>query len=150
MHLYILVSTIWYTKKDGEMEATKFFFFFPSYFGNVITTNSFPHFFSLYFGNAIATNSFPQFFFPLFRQCHCHKPIAIIFFPSYFGDAIATNSFPQFFFPSISTMPLPQIHSHNFLPSISKMPLPQINCRFFFFFFKKWYVHTIFTTNPKW
>ena len=54
-------------------------------------------------------------FFPLFRQCHCHKPIATIFFPSYFGNAIATNPFHKFFF-----------------------------------FFEKWYVHTIFTTNPKW
>ena len=60
-----------------------------------ITTN---FFFSSYFGNAIATNSFPQvFFFPsisamvlpktnwnkffslLFQQCHCHNSISLYF-----------------------------------------------------------------------
>ena len=75
------------------------FFFFSSYFDNAIATNQLQHFFSsFYFDNAIATNSFPQFFPPLFRQCHCHKPIATIFFPSYFGNAIATNPFHNFFF----------------------------------------------------
>ena len=28
------------------------------------------------------------FFYPLFRQWHCHKPIAKKFFPSYFGNDI--------------------------------------------------------------
>ena len=41
------------------------------------------------------------FFFLLFRQCHCHKPITIIFFPP------------------TSAMPLPQIHSHKFFFSFS-------------------------------
>ena len=67
-------------------------------------------FFPSYFGNTIATNSFPHFFFPLFRQYYCHKPISTIFFPSYFGNAIATNQLPLFFL------------------------------------FEKLYVHTIFTT----
>ena len=52
--------------------------------------------------------------------------IPIIFFPTYFGNAIVTILFPI----SISVMPLPQINGH--------------------FFFLKWYVHIIFTTNPKW
>ena len=52
------------------------------------------NFFISYFDNAIVTN----FFFVLFRQCHCHKPIAINFFPFYFGNAIATNQLPLFFF----------------------------------------------------
>ena len=52
----------------------------------------------------------------LFRQCHCHKPIAtIFFFSSYFGNAIATNSLPQvFFFPSISAMVLPKTNWNKF------------------------------------
>ena len=37
-------------------------------------------FFFFYFSNAIAINPIPQFFFPLFRQCHCHKSIALFFF----------------------------------------------------------------------
>ena len=62
-------------------------------------------FFSSYFGNAIATNSLPQvffFFFPQFRQWHCHKPTGINFFPSYFGNAIAT--IPFYFFLSKKNM----------------------------------------------
>ena len=56
-------------------------------------------FFLHYFGNVIATNQLQQFFFfLLFRQCHCHKPIATIFFSSYFGNAIVTNQWPLFFF----------------------------------------------------
>ena len=101
---------------------------------------------------------------PLFRQYHCHKPIATIFFSSYFDNAIATNQLRLFFFSlPISAMPLPQIHSHIFFslyfdngiatnqlqqfffPPISAMPLPQIHSTIFFFFFEKWYVHTIFT-----
>ena len=116
-----------------------------------------PFFISL---SSISAIPLPQtncnnFFFLLFRQCHCHKSIATLFF-----------SLP------ISAMPLPQIHSHIFFslyfdngiatnqlqqfffPPISAMPLPQINCHFFFFFFnfnlfKKWHVHTIFTTSLK-
>ena len=67
--------------------------------------------------SAMPLPNIKQFFslFHLFRQCHCHKPIATkFFFPSYFGNAIATNSFPQFFFPSISALPLPQINGHFF------------------------------------
>ena len=49
--------------------------------------------------SAMPLPNIKQFFslFHLFRQCHCHKPIATkkIFF-SYFGNAIATKFFPQF------------------------------------------------------
>ena len=74
----------------------KFFFYISLlYFGNAIATN---HFFSSCFGgNSIATNQWSHFFLPLFRQCHCHKPIGTIFF-----------------FPPTSAMPLPQFHSTNF------------------------------------
>ena len=72
-------------------------------------------------------------------------------FSSYFGNAIVTNQLQQIFFPLLFR----QCHHHkfipqNFFPFILAMPLPQINCHFFFFFFEKWYVHTIFTTNSKW
>ena len=104
------------------------------------------------------------FIFLIFRQCHCHKPIATIFFSSYFDNAIATNSFlqffplyfgnaiatnqlQQFFFPSISAMPLPQIHSHNFSPSISAMPLPQTNYNnFFSLLFRQCHCHKFIPT----
>ena len=65
---------------------------------------------------------------PLFRQCHCHKPIATKFF---------------FFFHPISVMPLPQIHSHKFFfPSISAMALPQTNWnKFFSLLFRQCHCH---------
>ena len=91
--------------------------------------------------SAMPLPNIKQFFplFYLFRQCHCHKPIATKKnFPSYFGNAIATNSFPQFFLPSISALPL---------------PLPQINGHFFFFFWEMICPHhfyNIFIANPKW
>ena len=93
------------------------------------------------------------FIFLLFRQCHCHKPIATIFFSSYFDNAIATNSFLQFF-PlyfgnAIATNQLQQF----FFPPISAIPLPQIHSTFFFFFWEMIYAHNfynIFTTNSKW
>ena len=69
---------------------------------------------------------------PLFRQCHCHKPIATKKKKnsSYFGNAIATNSFPQvFFFPQFRqwhcqkptrinffSLLFRQCHCHNFIP----------------------------------
>ena len=118
---------------------------------------------SLDFGNH-------YFFSSHFRQWHCHK-----FFPPYFGNGIATNQLQQFFFLPISAMPLPQIHSiiflvfyffikmicaHNFyniftinfkwqvvIVGLKKFPSYFGNAiaTFHFFFFKKWYVHTIFT-----
>ena len=67
-----------------------------------------------YFDNAIAKNqTISFFFFLLFRQCHCHKPIAT----------------KKNFCPPISAMPLPQIHSHKFFPLYFG---PQINCNNFF------------------
>ena len=100
----------------------------------------------------------------LFRQCHCHKSIPIIFFPSYFGNTIATNSFPQFFFPlfqqyychkPISTIFFPSyfgnaIATYSF-PQFFPPLFQQCHCHksiatFFFFFFEKWYIHTIFIT----
>ena len=70
---------------------------------------------------------------PLFRQYHCHKPIATIFFSSYFDNAIATNQLRLFFFPFLFR----QCHCHKFIltfffPSISTMALPQTNCNNFF------------------
>ena len=62
-------------------------------------TNCNNFFFPSYFGNAIATNSFPQvfFFFSQFRQWYCQKPTEINFFPSYFGNVSATIPFHFFF-----------------------------------------------------
>ena len=56
-----------------------------------------------FFFSTISVMSLPRtncnnFFFLLFRQYHCHKPIATIFFSSYFGNAIVTNQWPLFFF----------------------------------------------------
>ena len=48
-------------------------------------------FFFFYFSNAIAINPIPQFFFPLFRQCHCHKSIALFFF--FFWEMICAHHF---------------------------------------------------------
>ena len=89
-----------------------------------------------------------NFFSLLFRQCHCHKSIpTIFFFFLLFRQCHYHKSIPTIFFPSISAMPLPQIHSHNFFPlyfvnviATNQLPL---------FFVEKWYVHNIFTTNPK-
>ena len=58
-------------------------------------------FFSSYFGNAIATNSFPQvffFFFSQFRQWYCQKPTEINFFPSYLAMSLPQFHFTFFFF----------------------------------------------------
>ena len=65
---------------------------------------------------------------PLFRQCHCHKPIATKFF---------------FFFHPISVMPLSQIHSHKFFfPSISAMALPKTTWnKFFSLLFRQCHCH---------
>ena len=118
-----------------------------------------------YFDNAIAKNqTISFFFFLLFRQCHCHKPIATNFFfchpisamplPQIFSPLFwPTNQLQQFFsllfrqchchkfiptifFPSISVMPLSQIHYHKFSPLYFSNALPQINCHFFFFFWE--------------
>ena len=87
--------------------------FFPSYFNNVIATIPF-HFFLSQKNVTNETVSVKKnteriricvlfVISPLFRQCHCHKPIATNFvFSSYFGNAIATNSFPQVFFFSLN------------------------------------------------
>ena len=86
------------------------------------------------------------FIFLLFRQCHCHKPIATIFFSSYFDNAIATNSFLQFF-PlyfgnAIATNQLQQFFfSSYFGNAIATNPF-----HIFFFFFEKWYMYTSFIT----
>ena len=94
------------------------------------------------------------FIFLLFRQCHCHKPIATIFFSSYFDNAIATNSFLQFF-PlyfgnAIATNQLQQFFfSSYFGNAIATNPFHI----FFFFFWEMIYAHkfyNIFITNPKW
>ena len=87
-----------------------------------------------YFSNAIVKNqTIFFFFFLLFRQCHCHKPIATNFFP-----------------PPISAMPSPQIHSTKFFPLYFGNAITTNQLPLFFFFLEKWYVHTIFTTNSKW
>ena len=94
------------------------------------------------------------FLFLLFRQCHCHKPIATIFFFLLFRQCHCHKFIPTIFSPSISAMPLPQTNCNNFFfPPISAMPSPQIHSTFFFFFWEMIYAHkfyNIFITNPKW
>ena len=56
------------------------------------------------------------FFFisPLFRQCHCHKPIATIVFFILFRQCHCHKFIPTIFFPSISAKALPQTNWNKF------------------------------------
>ena len=67
------------------------------------------------------------FISPLFRQCHCHKPIATIVFFILFRQCHCHKFIPTIFFPSISAIALPQTnwnkffsllfrHGHNSIP----------------------------------
>ena len=121
---------------ENIVNVTLFFFTLPRFRKHIFS----PHFRQCHCHNCY------KFFFFLFRQWHCHNWVLTIFFSPYFGNAIATITLPQIFF------------SPNFGYGITTISLSQ----FFFFlfqqchchksiplFFKKWYMHTIFTTNFK-
>ena len=124
------------------------FFFFSSYFGNAIATNSFPQvfFFPSISRMALPKTNWNKFFSLLFWQYHCHNSISLFFViekrdkPNCFSKKKYwknKNMCTFCYLSSISAMPLPQTNCNQkkkkFHP-ISVMPLPQIHFHKFFFF----------------
>ena len=57
-------------------------FFFSSYFGNAIATNSFPQVFFFFLSISamvLPKTNWNKFFSLLFQQCHCHNSISLYF-----------------------------------------------------------------------